>query len=281
MYPDCSSKVFLSRSMRHPLLSEDAERRLLVRANAGDPDARNELIVNNQRLVSAIVRKYNPRMKSGDIEVTDLFQVGNMGLMKAISMWDNSKKVKFSTYAFYWVRAYVRRLALKKSSALSLSYQYSEKLVKIRVAKAEVFRTEHRLASPEEIMEKTGLTIEEVRMGEDATRVAFSIENDWVNSEGTLSEKEMRSDIPDETKDTEKDAVNKILFAEVIRELEKMPERTRQVVIMAYGLDGEGEKSLAEIGRMYGISRERVRQMLVWAIEHIRKHMIHGQRLLL
>lgn len=274
-----SSRAVVSASLRHPLLSEEDEKMLLMHAKLGDPEAIDELVRCNQKLVASIVRKYNVgQSNANDLEVQDLFQAGNMGLLKAIGMWDFSKNVnKFSTYAFYWIRSYVRRLAMKKASSLSVSYSYSEKLVKIRRAMNDVYEREHREAIPEEIAELAGVTLEEVQYGIRALRIAESIETNDALSEGKMSDRENRTDIIDDSQNTEQQAIDRVLFLQVQKELGRMPEKTQKIVSMYFGLDGGGERNLSEIARMCGMTRQGVTYTITAALARIKNYVVRGQ----
>jgi len=268
-----TSRELVTASLRHPLLDEIEERELLDRAKCGDKVAVERLIVNNQRLVATIAKKYNRVFAPSDMEFQDLIQAGNIGLYKAVNMWDSRKNVKFSTYAYYWIRAYVRRLSLKKSSPLSLSFGYSETLLKIRRVKNDYLAREEREPTWEEIAEITGIPLEEVMFSRMALEASLSLESEIDQSGIGYNERENQRQVVDIEQDTEDDAMLLALLSQVQEQVNKLPVRWKKLLVMRYGLDGDGGKTTLQIAQAFGTSRQNVEQMEKSAIRMLRNRM--------
>jgi RNA polymerase sigma factor (sigma-70 family) len=266
---ELSASEFMLRSLQHELLSDVEEKGLLRQSKAGDTDATNRLVKYNQRLVVAIAKKYHRAYANNEIELCDLVQAGNIGLYKAIMLWDAGKRVKFSTYAYYWIRAYVRRLSLHRSTALSVSYGFSEKLGAIRRARSELLRDLGQEPTFDEIVKFTGYTCKEVELGLAAIKMTVSLDgNSQDNEQRPLSEV-----LRDDSQDTETTALTMALLSHALKAIEKMPDSWRLIVRHRYGIDGADVKTQAQIGKMLGITRQAVDQIEKAALRRIRLDM--------
>jgi RNA polymerase sigma factor (sigma-70 family) len=267
---ELSASDFMLRSLRHELLSDAEEKGLLSKSKAGDTDATNRLVEFNQRLVVAIAKKYHRAYANNEIEFCDLVQAGNIGLYKAITLWDAGKRVKFSTYAYYWIRAYVRRLALHRSTALSVSFGFSEKLGAIRRARSELLRDIGQEPTLDEIVQYTGYTRKEIELGLAAIKMSVSLDANSPDSE----HRPLGDVLCDESQDTEATALTMALLSHALKAINRMPDNWRLIIRHRYGLDGADVKTQAQIGKMLGITRQAVDQIEKNALRRIRQEMV-------
>jgi RNA polymerase primary sigma factor len=270
---DLSASDFVSRSLNHVLLSDAVEKRLLEEAKAGDRDAVDRLIEFNQRLVVSLARRYHRANGQQELELCDLVQAGNIGLYKAIQLWDARKKVKFSTYAFYWIRAYVRRLSLYRSTTLSVSYGFSEKLGIIRRARSVLLRELGREPNVEEIAAATGLSPKEIELGLSA--ILKSVSMDKPMDTGSGKEGGAFGELlPDCEQNTEEAAIAMALLSHAQKMIARMPESWQVVVRHRFGLDGAEVMTQAQIGKKLDMTRQNVDHIEKAALRRIRQEML-------
>jgi RNA polymerase primary sigma factor len=270
---DLSASDFVSRSLNHVLLSDAVEKRLLEEAKAGDRDAVDQLIEFNQRLVVSMARRYHRAYGQQELELCDLVQAGNIGLYKAIQLWDARKKVKFSTYAFYWIRAYERRLSLHRSTTLSVSYGFSEKLGIIRRARSVLLRELGQEPNIEQIAAATGLASKEVELGLSA--ILKSVSMDKPLDTGSGKEGGAFGELlPDCDQNTEEAAIALVLLSHAQKTIAQMPESWQIVVRHRFGLDGAEVMTQAQIGKKLDMTRQNIDHIEKAALRRIRQEML-------
>ncbi len=264
---DDSVKIYLQQIGKIPLLSHEEEIKLAkdVKEN-GTQSSKKALINANLRLVVSIAKKYVNR----GLSFLDLIQEGNLGLMKAVDKFDWKKGYKFSTYATWWIQQSIIRGIADKARNIRLPIHMLENLNKIRKATLELSNSLNRTPTKEEVAMKTGLSISKLNQLLKNSQSTISIETP-TNSKDDMAK--LGDFIVDETHITpDTRVVQDSLFEDVQKILNQLSQKERDVLIMRYGLDENGEKkTLDEIGTFYGVSRERIRQIENRALSKLKK----------
>ncbi len=246
---------YLAHIGRGELLTHQEEIDLSKRAKAGDKKARRKLIEKNLRLVVSVAKKY----RGYGLPFEDLIQEGNIGLMKAVEKFDPDRGFRFSTYATWWIRQAVQRAVADKGRTIRVPVHMTEKIRKVSRAYNELSMEHEREPSEEEVAERLGWTVEEVRTTMEAMPDATSLDQP-LSHEGDASE--LGSLIEDErVSDTPSTVMREMETAQLREAVEELPARVRYVLVRRYGLGGLKPATLAELSEELGISRERVRQI--------------------
>ncbi len=264
---DDSVKIYLQQIGKIPLLSIDEELEIAREIKEKNSEPAKEKLVNaNLRLVVSIAKKYIGR----GLSFLDLIQEGNMGLMKAAEKFDYSKGYKFSTYATWWIQQSITRSIADKSRIIRLPVHMIETLSKIKKVTIDLTTEHGRVPTKDEIAAKVGISVNKLSQLVKAAQATISIETpttqkdensklgDFIVDESTLS--------PD-TKVTQEN-----LFDDIQKMLSHLSQKEKDVLIMRFGLDDNGtKKTLEEIGSIYSVSRERIRQIENRAISKLKK----------
>jgi RNA polymerase primary sigma factor len=237
------------------LLTHKEEIDLSKRAKQGEKKARRRLIEKNLRLVVSVAKKY----RGYGLPFEDLIQEGNIGLMKAVEKYDPELGYRFSTYAAWWIRQAVQRAVTNKGRTIRVPVHMIEKIRKVFRASNELSAGLEREPTEEEIAERLEWTIDEVRDAIGAMLDVTSLDKPLGSQEdavelGSLIEDEQASNIPDK-------AMREMELVQLREAIEKLPERTRYVLVRRYGLGGLESATLTELADELGISRERIRQL--------------------
>ncbi len=254
-------QLFLNEAGRYPLLTAQEEVELAKRIERGDKEAKDMMVNSNLRLVVSIAKKY----QGHDLSLLDLIQEGIIGLIRAVEKFDWRRGFKFSTYATWWIRQAVQRGVANKSRTIRIPVHIVEREQKIARAERALTARLERNPTEEEIARAAKLPLKQVREVRQAARAVTSLDRP-VTSESETAMGELigaEADVAEE--------VTVSLAADALRKaVEELPEREREVVRLRYGLNGDGDpKSLEEIGRRLGITRERVRQIEANALERL------------
>ena len=257
-----SLQLFLHEVGRYPLLTKADEIRLAKRVEKGDMQAKQQMVESNLRLVVSIAKNY----RGQGLGFLDLIQEGILGLIRAVEKFDWRRDLKFSTYATWWIRQAVARALADKSRTIRLPVHVVERLQKINRAERTLMLRLGREPSNEEIAEEAKLPLYQVLDVRKAARSPISLEEP-VGDEGESSFSDFLAD--SEAIDP-MDAVSDQLRHEALQEgLNALPERHRRVLELRYGLDGLDPRTLDEIGREFGLTRERIRQIEVEALREL------------
>src|SRR6188472_970542 len=257
-----SLDLFLRQAGRYPLLTKDEEVMLAKRIEAGDPLAKRRMIESNLRLVVSIAKQY----RGQGVPFLDLIQEGVLGLNRAVEKFDWRRDLKFSTYATWWIRQAVARALTDKSRTIRLPVHVVERLQKINRAERTLMLKLGREPSNEEIAKEAKLPLYQVLDVRKAARSPISLEEP-VGDDGESSFSDFLADA--EAIDP-MDAVSDQLRHEALKMgLSALPERYRRVLELRYGLDGQDPRTLDEIGREFGLTRERIRQIEVEALREL------------
>ena len=246
---------YLSHIGQGNLLTHQEEIDLSNRAKAGDKSARARLIEKNLRLVVSVAKKY----RGYGLPFEDLIQEGNIGLMKAVEKFDPDRGFRFSTYATWWIRQAVQRAVADKGRTIRVPVHMTEKIRKMARTYNELSAEREREPADEEVAERLGWTIDEVRDVKDAMPDASSLNqplssNSDSSELGELVEDERASDTPGTV-------MRGMESAQLGEAIERLPERNRYVLLRRYGLDSQEPATLAQLSDELGVSRERIRQL--------------------
>ncbi len=254
--------LYLAEVARTPLLSEAEEKELVWRMKQGDRSARERLIVSHLRLVVSVAKEY------GDtgLDLLDLIQEGNIGLIEAVDRYDPSRGVRLSTYARWWIRQAIGQAIEKQSQMIRIPAYLFRAIVRFQRLKAS-FGAEG-IEETEDILVAPGLTPERLLRIHETVGSVVSLDVPLDDEESTTLE-ELIAD--EEMPAPERAAVLELFREELLEMVEKLPARDAQVLRWRYGLEGPRPLTLAEIGRKLGLSRERVRQIEIRALKRLKE----------
>jgi RNA polymerase primary sigma factor len=249
-----SLRLYLREIGKVPLLTADQEVHLAKRIERGDMSAKTQMIEANLRLVVSIAKGYLGR----GLSFLDLIQEGSLGLIRAVEKFDYRKGFKFSTYATWWIRQAVTRAIADKARTIRIPVHMVEKLNKVVHIERQLVQRLGREPTPEEIAEELEITTEEVREILRMAQLPVSLEKPI----GEEEESELGDFVQDDQAESPFDSASLNLRREDIdKTLDALPERERKVIEMRFGLDGDQPRTLEEVGRAFGVTRERIRQI--------------------
>ncbi len=254
-------QLFLREAGRHPLLTAAQEVELAKKIEAKDMEAKQRMIQSNLRLVVSIAKNY----RNQGLPFLDLIQEGTLGLIRAVEKFDWRRGYKFSTYATWWIRQAVARALADKARTIRMPVHIVERLQKMNRAERSLWSRLGREPTLEEIAEEANLPVQQAIEVRAAARASTSLDapvggaddatfGDFVAGDQPLPEELVESSLRSQT------------LADALRSL---PERHRAVVVLRYGLDDADPRTLEEIGKRLGLTRERVRQIEVEALKRL------------
>jgi len=254
-------QLFLRETGRHPLLTAPQEVELAKKIERGDMNAKQQMIQSNLRLVVSIAKNY----RNQGLPFLDLIQEGTLGLIRAVEKFDWRRGYKFSTYATWWIRQAVARALADKARTIRMPVHIVERLQKMNRAERHLWTQLGREPTLDEIAEEASLPLQQAREVRAAARAATSLDQpvgdqddavlgDFVAGEGMLPEEQVELSLRSQA------------LAAALRVL---GEREREVLVLRYGLADYEPKTLEEIGRRLGLTRERVRQIEVEALRRL------------
>jgi RNA polymerase primary sigma factor len=254
-------QLFLREAGRHALLTAAQEVELAKKIEDGDTLAKQRMIQANLRLVVSIAKNY----RNQGLPFLDLIQEGTLGLIRAVEKFDWRRGYKFSTYATWWIRQAVARALADKARTIRMPVHIVERLQKMNRAERNLWAVLGREPTLEEIAEEANLPLHQAREVKAAARAATSLDapvgeaddavlGDFVQGEGPLPDELVEASLRSQT---------------LALALQALPDRHRAVVVLRYGLEDADPKTLEEIGRRLGITRERVRQIEVEALKRL------------
>lgn len=264
---DDSVKIYLQQIGKIPLLSSDEEIEIAKKIKENNCEFSKNILVNaNLRLVVSIAKKYIGR----GLSFLDLIQEGNIGLMKAAERFDYTKGYKFSTYATWWVQQSITRAIADKARVIRLPIHMIESLGKIRRATLDLTSELGHAPTKQEVAYKLGLSISKLNSILKSAQSTISIETPANQKEDSTKIADYIVDESTITPDGKVSQEN--LLEDIQKMLKQLSPKERDVLIQRYGLDNNGEKkTLDEIGSVYGVSRERIRQIENRAISKLKK----------
>jgi RNA polymerase primary sigma factor len=249
-----SLRLYLREIGKVPLLTADQEVSLAKRIERGDMNAKQQMIEANLRLVVSIAKGYLGR----GLSFLDLIQEGSLGLIRAVEKFDYRKGYKFSTYATWWIRQAVTRAIADKARTIRIPVHMVEKLNRVVHIERQLVQRLGRDPKPEEIAFELAMSTEEVREILRMAQLPVSLHKPI----GEEEESELGDFVQDEQAVSPFDSATTTLRREDIdRALDSLPERERKVIELRFGLKGEQPCTLEEVGRAFGVTRERIRQI--------------------
>ena len=240
------------------------ETSLILKAKNGDIFARNKLIEKNITLVQKIAAK---SITSSSLSVSDLVQEGIFGLVVAIEKFNPSLGFKFSTYATWWIKQAMFKAISEQSYAVNIPVYIQETLSRYKKTKQNMEQIVQKEVSKKDVAEKLNLTEEKIDTFLNVYTKALSIESGVAmtdNKELTLAEI-----IEDEKQNVEKDVVNLELKKDIKRARDNLKEKEKTVIVLRFGLENQTKKTLEEIGKSYGVTKECIRQIEKRALNKI------------
>ena len=259
-----SVRMYLKEIGRVPLLSADEEVALALRIQEGDTEAKQELAEANLRLVVSIAKRYVGR----GMQFLDLIQEGNMGLMKAVEKFDHTKGFKFSTYATWWIRQAITRAIADQARTIRIPVHMVETINKLVRVQRQLLQDLGREPTPEEIGAETDLPTEKVREILKIAQEPVSLETPI----GEEDDSHLGDFIEDDNATSPADHTAYALLKEQLDEvLEQLTDREENVLRLRFGLDKNGEiRTLEQVGQVFGVTRERIRQIEAKALRKLR-----------
>jgi RNA polymerase primary sigma factor len=263
-----SIQMYLREIGQYPLLTAAEERTLAKRIVDGDEEARNLLARANLRLVVSIAKKYVGR--SPDLTLLDLIQEGNLGLFKAVDKFDHTKGFKFSTYATWWIRQAITRALADQSRTIRIPVHMVETMAKYKQVSRRLAQDLGRDPMPEEIATEMGVEVEKIYQIE-------KISQDTISLELPIGDDDDRSRLSDFISDDkmvspDQEVAHSILTDQIQEILDTLSEKERKILEMRHGLLDGTYHTLEEVGKEFGVTRERIRQIEAKALEKIRQH---------
>jgi RNA polymerase primary sigma factor len=246
-------QLFLREAGRHALLTAAQEVELAKRIERGDMAAKTHMIQSNLRLVVSIAKNY----RNQGLPFLDLIQEGTLGLIRAVEKFDWRRGYKFSTYATWWIRQAVARALADKARTIRMPVHIVERLQKMNRAERTLWTQLGREPTLEEIAEEASLPIQQAIEVRAAARASASLDQPVGEQEDAVFGDFVAGDDPLPEEEVEVSLRSQALTAA----LAALHERERQVLVLRYGLDDSEPKTLEEIGRRLGLTRERVRQI--------------------
>lgn len=266
--PYDSTQMYLREIGQYPLLAARDERELAQRIQAGDPEAKNLLARANLRLVVSVAKKYVGR--SPDLTLLDLIQEGNLGLFRAVDKFDWSKGYKFSTYATWWIRQAITRALADQSRTIRIPVHMVETIAKYKQVVRRLTQDLGREPMAEEVSTEMGIDVERVRIIENIDQDTVSLEKPIGDDEDKSTLGEFIAD--DKILSPDQEASRRILADQVGEILGDLSPKERKILEMRHGLLDGVTHTLEEVGKEFGVTRERIRQIEAKAHEKIRQH---------
>ncbi len=265
-----SIQIYLREIGQYPLLVASEERELAKRIEKGDAEARNILARSNLRLVVSIAKKYVGR--SADLTLLDLIQEGNLGLFRAVDKFDWKKGYKFSTYATWWIRQAITRALADQSRTIRIPVHMVETIAKYKQVSRRLAQTLGREPQAEEIAVEMGVEPEKIYQIEKINQDTLSLESP-VGSDDDDRNSTLGDFLPDDKIPSPVQESSERILAEQVRQiLGDLSPKERKILEMRHGLLDGIYHTLEEVGREFGVTRERIRQIEAKALEKIRVH---------
>ena len=264
-----SVQMYLREIGQYPLLRAEEEAELAKRIEKGDEAARQKLMLSNLRLVVSIAKKYVGR--SPNLTLLDLIQEGNIGLSRAVEKFDYKRGYKFSTYATWWIRQAITRALADQARTIRIPVHMIETINKYQQVVRRLVQDLGREPLPEEIAAEMGVDVEKIRHIQKISQDTVSLEAP-VGSDD--DESSLLADfIADEDTATPETIAGRRILRDHLQEIiSELSPREQKILEMRFGLKDGVTHTLEEVGKIFGVTRERIRQIEAKALEKIRQH---------
>ena len=263
---DDSVRLYLREIGKIPLLNAEEELELAQKVVAGDPKAKDQMAEANMRLVVSIAKRYVGR----GLDLLDLIQEGNTGLLRAVEKFDPDKGFKFSTYATWWIRQAITRAIADQARTIRIPVHMVETINKLLRTQRRLTQELNREPTNEEIAEEMELDVEKVehimKIKQDISSLDANVRDDEEDSVlGDFIEDE-------DTVTPEESATNQLLKEQVKNLLGSLSEREQKILRLRFGLEDGKNHTLEEVGQEFSVTRERIRQIEAKALAKLKKH---------
>ena len=245
------------------LLSAKDEVRLAKLIEKGDVDAKNALIEANLRLVVSVAKRYMGR----GLNLLDLIQEGNLGLIRAVEKFDYRKGFKFSTYATWWIRQAVSRAIADQARTIRIPVHMVDAINRVTRTQRSLVQDLGRQPTSEEIGKELDLSPDKVEELLELSRETVSLEAPMGETDASLADfiEDDHTHLPEQV------TARKIMQEDLRKTLAGLPERERRIIELRYGLNGNEPMTLEQVGQDFGVTRERIRQMEIRTLRRLQK----------
>ncbi len=266
---DDSVRMYLREIGKIPLLSNEEEAELAKRAMEGDRKAKDKMAEANMRLVVSIAKRYSGR----GLELLDLIQEGNTGLLRAVDKFDPEKGFKFSTYATWWIRQAITRAIADQARTIRIPVHMVETINKLMRTQRRLTQELNREPTNEELAKEMDMDADKIeyilKIKQDITSLDAGIGRDGEDGEDST----LGDFIEDEDTASPEESASGQLLKEQVREiLSSLSDREQKIIEMRFGLNGTKSHTLEEVGLEFAVTRERIRQIEAKALMKLRKH---------
>ena len=268
VFADDSVRLYLREIGKIPLLSQEEEQELALKVVEGDKKAKDKMVEANMRLVVSIAKRYSGR----GLDLLDLIQEGNTGLLRAVEKFDPDKGFKFSTYATWWIRQAITRAIADQARTIRIPVHMVETINKVLRTTRKLTQELNREPTTEEIAKELDMEVDKIeyvmKIKQDIASLDASVGRDGDDEDSVLGDF-----VEDEERASPEDsAAMQILKEQLAAIISTLSEREQKIIRMRFGIGGERSHTLEEVGAEFSVTRERIRQIEAKALSKLRKH---------
>ena len=271
LYSDSKLAEYIKEVYKYRNLSAEDEQDLAKRAKEGDKKAKKELIKSNLKLVVIIAKKI---IHSSKIPMTDLIQEGNVGLMAAVDKFNWKFGYRFATYASWWIKQAMFKAISEQSHSVKIPVYIQETLSRYSKIKSEMENSGMNEIKPEDVAEKMNIESYKINNYLNAYKKTLSLEGDIEMQNG--SEVKLIDILEDERSSASKETEYKSLKNDIVKILSTLKEREQKVITLRFGLGNSEKQTLEEIGKLYGVTKECIRQTETRALNKLKNNTVFG-----
>jgi RNA polymerase primary sigma factor len=267
-FADDTVRLYLREIGKIPLLKPEEEHELAMKILKGDKKAKNKMVESNMRLVVSIAKRYSGR----GLDLLDLIQEGNTGLLRAVEKFDPDKGFKFSTYATWWIRQAITRAIADQARTIRIPVHMVETINKVLRATRKLTNELNREPTTDEIAKEIGMEPEKVdyvmKIKQDIASLDATVGKDGDDEDSVLGDF-----VEDEDRESPEDAAaNQLLKEQIAQILTTLSEREQKIIKLRFGIGGGRPHTLEEVGAEFSVTRERIRQIEAKALSKLRKN---------